>query len=335
MKVNPQQISQLNKNKAIRLIVLQGEEVYLLEQYRQQIIHQYTHLYRDCTRVRLTIETANDWELLGEQTQNYSLFAEFQIFDVTYNKSSLDASGKTCLTHLLSSDNGDFLVIFTATNLKQVTALKAFDKNIAQIQAWSLKGASLIQWIKQQMNHHQLSCEEHAYALIAEMNEGNLLACAQTIEKLSLLHEKTRLTLEQVTAGLSFSAKFDVFKLAEQLLVGQSKSLRMLSQLKASGTEPSLILWALCKEIRTLAKLHASMKQQSLAQAMKQHKIWDSKKASYQSALKRLPLGQCYHLLKRAQEVDTHIKGIQPLDPWLSVSQLCLEFITPGKPCRI
>src|SRR5205807_1734023 len=56
---------------------------------------------------------------------------------------------------------------------------------------------------------------------------------------------------DTVLAGVADSARFDVFGLGEAVLKGEAaRALRVLAGLRAEGTEPTLVLWALSRALR-------------------------------------------------------------------------------------
>ena len=92
--------------------------------------------------------------------------------------------------------------------------------------------------------------------MIADRVEGNLLAAGQEIEKLRLLHGEGKVTAEDVSPAVANSSRFDVFILVDAALGGDAKrALKVLAGLRAEGVEPVIVVWALTRELRTLAKI--------------------------------------------------------------------------------
>ena len=92
--------------------------------------------------------------------------------------------------------------------------------------------------------------------MLAERVEGNLLAAAQEIDKLLLLHGPGPLDAEQLLAAVADSARFDVFGLIDSALQGQAgRCLRMLDGLHAEDVPAPVVLWALAREVRSLASM--------------------------------------------------------------------------------
>src|SRR5207248_770368 len=97
----------------------------------------------------------------------------------------------------------------------------------------------------------KLEASEEALELLAARTEGNLLAAHQELTQLALLAPDGRVTPDTVLAGVADSARFDVFGLGEAVLKGEAaRALRVLAGLRAEGTEPTLVLWALSRALR-------------------------------------------------------------------------------------
>ncbi|MCL0184702.1 hypothetical protein M2T59_31280, partial [Klebsiella pneumoniae] len=88
------------------------------------------------------------------------------------------------------------------------------------------------------------------------------------IQKLALLHPVTKgdtgvtgeLTQAQVEAAVLNVARYDVFKLSESVLAGQTARVqRMLDGLQAEGEAEVLVHWALAEDIRALKRVKDAM----------------------------------------------------------------------------
>jgi DNA polymerase-3 subunit delta len=99
----------------------------------------------------------------------------------------------------------------------------------------------------------RVEIEPAAAQLIVDRVEGNLLAAKQELEKLSLLADGQSISADLVLRSVGDSARYDVFQLAEAAAAGDAaRALRVLLGLKSEGVEPTLILWALVREVRGL-----------------------------------------------------------------------------------
>ncbi|MDP9198604.1 MAG: DNA polymerase III subunit delta, partial [Pseudomonadota bacterium] len=134
----------------------------------------------------------------------------------------------------------------------------------------------------------------------------------------ALLHPGGRLTVEEVQAAVSNSARYDVFQLGEAALEGDAaRSLRILDGLRAEGTEAPLVLWAVCRELRGLAESRANPgKPQGYGpQAVRRGALL--RRAAARTA--GLPLEP---LFVSAALADRQIKGKGRGDPWTSLTGL-------------
>ncbi|HET6654770.1 MAG TPA: DNA polymerase III subunit delta, partial [Gammaproteobacteria bacterium] len=100
-----------------------------------------------------------------------------------------------------------------------------------------------------------------------------------------------------------------------------ARALAMLDGLKAEGVEPTLVLWALTREIRTLANAAFEVSRgQSAAQALA--KVWAKRRSVVEGALRRLGRRASKGLLLRAGEVDRIIKGPRHDEAWPALAML-------------
>ena len=98
-----------------------------------------------------------------------------------------------------------------------------------------------------------MELQPEAAQLIVDRVEGNLLAAKQELEKLALLSNGEPIGEELVLRSVGDTARYDVFQLAAAAAAGEAyRALRVLMGLKSEGVEPTLILWALVRELRGL-----------------------------------------------------------------------------------
>src|SRR5690606_3045292 len=142
-----------------------------------------------------------------------------------------------------------------------------------------------------------------------------------------LLHGPGPLDAATVQAAVADSARFDVFGLVDTALAGGvARSQRMLTGLRGEGVEPVLILWALAREIRSLAAMAGEVARGTPpGQVMGESRVWESRKAAVGAALGRLRPPQWQRLLRQAAALDRIIKGQAPGNPWDELVQLTLR----------
>ena len=165
-----------------------------------------------------------------------------------------------------------------------------------------------------------------AVQLLAERVEGNLLAAAQEIDKLALLHGASIVDDKTITATVSDSARFDVYGLVDAALEGESaRCLRMIDGLRAEGIEPVIVIWALARELRSLTQMAWGMAHgETTASVMNRHKVWRTRQPLVGKALRRYKLVAWQALLGKCAEIDRIVKGQAPGNTWDELVQLCL-----------
>jgi DNA polymerase-3 subunit delta len=166
--------------------------------------------------------------------------------------------------------------------------------------------------------------------LIADRVEGNLLAAGQEIEKLRLILGEGKVTADDVGDAVANNSRYDVFKLVDAALGGDAKrALRILSGLRAEGIEPVIVVWALTRELRTLASLTDTVAQGAdLANGMRKNGVWQNRQALVRNCIGRHKHGDFHQLLKSASHADQAAKGQTSSDPWQISTDIVLGIST-------
>ena len=279
----------------------------------------------------LSVEAGFDWDQLLAAAGSLSLFAERRILELRLPTGKPGDAGGKALRAYVERPPEDTVLIVLAGKLEPAARkskwVQALEQAGVMLTLWPVDAQRLPAWIRQRMQGRGLKPEPEAVALLAERVEGNLMAAAQEIEKLVLLHGPGPLDAATVQAAVADSARFDVFGLVDTALAGEvARSQRMLTGLRGEGVEPVLILWALTREIRSLAAMAAEVARgTSPGQVMAKCRVWDSRKAPIGAALGRLRPARLQGLLRQAAELDRIIKGQAPGNPWDELVQLTLR----------
>lgn len=103
---------------------------------------------------------------------------------------------------------------------------------------WPLKRDSLPRCARAASRSVQLTAD--AVDALVRRTEGNLLACAQEIDKLALLANGRRIDERELEDLAADSARFDVFGMVEATFAGDgARARRMLASLRAEGEAPA------------------------------------------------------------------------------------------------
>ena len=282
----------------------------------------------------LSVERSFKWGELLAANQELSLFGDKKLIELRIPTGKPGKDGGAALQSYAKNLSPDNLTLITLPKLDWATQKAAWVASLQQAAVYidipNVERAQLPAWIGQRLAAQGQSAERASIDFIAERVEGNLLAAHQEIQKLGLLHEPGKLTYEQVQDAVLNVARYDVFKLSEDMLAGDpARLVRMLEGLKGEGEALPLVLWAVSEEIRTLLKLKAGMAQgRPLGALMKEMRIWGPRERMMEPALRRVSLPVLEKALQEAAQVDKMIKGLRAKahagDAWDALLQLAL-----------
>lgn len=273
-----------------------------------------------------------DWNRLAEASGSFSLFGEPRILDVRLpgKPDKVGAAALEAYTKRLPDDAVLLVTLPKLTASDQKAAwFQAMDKKGLFIQVWPLSGATLITWLDKRMSAKKMLADRSGLAILAARVEGNLLAAAQEIEKLHILHGPARISDDMIRKSVADNARYDVYDLAESALLGQvTRTHRVLSGLRGEGVASAVVLWALARDIRLLCGVKYLMeKGDSLegALARQKERVWDKRKSSLTSAAQRLTRDQAQRALLLCAKADRMIKGMESGDAWEALLDICLS----------
>ena len=93
--------------------------------------------------------------------------------------------------------------------------------------------------------------------------------------------------------------------------------------LRGEDVEPTLVLWAVNKDLQWIARARNLMRRgQSAESAMNTLYVWRPRQAAMGQALSRTNGHTLRSLLLDAERVDRTIKGVEKGDPWLELERL-------------
>jgi len=285
-------------------------------------------------RVVLEADRSFDWQGLSQSSNSMSLFAEQRLIELRLPSGKPgDAGSKAlqayCQGVVSGQSDGDVLLLVTGKIEKasfKTKWFKALEKVGVIVQFWPLRGQQLQDWIERRLLSQGLRADPKAVHILATSSEGNLLACAQDIDKLRLLCDGDYLDTDAVTDAVVTSARYDVFLLVDAALLGNAaRSSQILAGLRAEGTDATVVLWALAREIRALLSLVMVVQNgQPLSAELSRLRVWDNRKYMVESAVRRLSMPAVRAMLARAARLDRVIKGRETGNVWDELLQLSL-----------
>ncbi len=332
MKIKSTQLTaHLKRHGISSLYLLTGDEPLQMMECADTL-REFARKQGFTDRVVLSAEAGFDWDTLEMYTNNFSLFASKRFLEIRLGKKTPGNDGTKALIAHFDNLSASSVLLITADKLdaskQKAKWFKALDEKGVVIPVWSLNLADFPKWIEQRMSQHGLQASAEAINIIAERSEGHLLACAQEIEKLRLLHGKGRIETVQVLEAVANSARFELFNWVDTVLAGDvQRCVRQLESLRAEGVEPVLVLWALNREIRTFCHMtYALQRRQRLEQVLKTFRVWSTRKNAITSAIKRHPQpGIWRQFLQETVQIDRIVKGVGSGNAWDELQRLSLR----------
>ena len=275
-----------------------------------------------------SVEPGFDWESLRCAADSLSLFAEQRILELRLPNGKPGDKGSRALRAYTQALPADTLLLILSGKLEPAARRSKWVKSLesagASIAVWPIDAGRLPAWINSRMRSKGMQPDQQTLQLLADRTEGNLLACAQEIEKLYLLLGPGAVDAATVDHCVASSARYDVFGLVDAALLGQpARVQKMLAGLRAEGVDPVVVLWALSRELRSLAPMAAALKKSaSMAQVITAARVWEKRKAAVTAVLKRLSCNRIQSLLRRCAQLDRVIKGRAAGSSWDELLQL-------------
>jgi DNA polymerase-3 subunit delta len=333
-------------NKGLKsLYTLHGDEPLLVQEAADRI-RQLARAQGFTERNVHSVAGAHfNWGEVLAGAGSLSLFADKQILEIRIPSGKPGKEGSVALQQLAESAQGNdsTLTLVLLPRLDKLTrtgawfaALEGFGVSIP---IEPMERAALPQWIAQRLarqGHRVTAGEEGQRTLqfFADRVEGNLLAAHQEIQKFALLYPSEKhaeLSFEEVESAVLNVARYDVFKLSEAVLAGQSARVqRMLDGLRAEGEAEVLVHWTLAEDIRALKRVKDAMAQgRPLPMALREQRVWGVRERLFERVLPRLSVSTLSELLNAAHRVDGIVKGLKypdwPLDGWQALHRLAMQ----------
>ena len=335
MHVKPEQLEQHLKQGMRSCYLVTGAEPLIVQECADAI-RRAARAAGCVDRERFDSSDKESWHNLVQSASAMSLFADRKLIEIQVENGKPGTEGSKALQEYLLIDSDDILLIVAGKIDKQSQRAKwytALDQGGTVVTVWPIHPRDLPSWIQQRLNQRGMKCDRDAITMLAERVEGNLLAAAQEIEKLSLLANDTHITTDTVSQSVGNSARYNVFNMVDTALAGDARgALRALRGLKAEGSAAPAILWPVSKELRLLIDASSAVKKGTPpGAALDRLGVWRSRLNLMQQALgSHTPesLDQCLRLNFAA---DGSAKGFMPGDCWDYLESLVVAIASGAK----
>ena len=327
MKIAANQLARHLEKHLLPCYLVSGDEP-LLVQEAIDAIRQKARCEGFTFRDSYVATSDFDWGELGTSAGNLSLFAEKRIIELYLPTGKPGQRGSVSIVDMISQTADDLIFFVTTPKLdrgaqasKWVKALEAIG---AMVPIWPVTQRELPGWIRTRMQAVGLKPDHDAVRMIADRVEGNLLAGQQEIEKLRLFCGAGPVTASEIDAAVADNARFDVYKLVDAAVAGDAKrSVRILDGVRREGSDAVIVIWALTRELRLLARLAGGVQRgKQLGRALQQAGVWKNRQNIVRMCIGRHAAGDFFALLKLARRADAAAKGQGSEDPWLLTTEI-------------
>ena len=282
---------------------------------------------KDCNfdeKITYVVSKEMDWSFLDSNNENLDLFGSKKIIEIKLLGSGPGNKGSKALKEYSLNPDPNKLLIVSAEGLDKKSQSSAWAKSIEENGIMIVENPislnAMPKWIQSRANDSNLQIENDAAQLLAEKTEGNLLAATQEIIKLTLLYPNIEIGLKEMETSISNASKYGIFDLSNAFVSGnKNRTFQIIESLKSEGTQPTLILWALTKEINNLYKV---MEDNSTKN------IWGPKHylETLTKRVNQLNKRKLKQSLLEIAEIDASIKGLSSKNPWQAIRDLAITF---------
>ena len=323
MKAHSKDLRSLVQKELKPVYIFFAEESIQLSSLTDQIlISAKNSNFEEKTTYVISKDT--DWTFLDSNNENLDLFSSKKIIEIKLLGSGPGNRGAKALKEYSLKPNPNKLLIVSAESLDKKSQSSVWAKALEEAGLMIIESPIPLnlmpKWIQDQAEVSNMKLKNEAAILLSEKTEGNLLAATQEIIKLSLLYPDKEIGLKEMEACISNASKFGIFDLSNAFVSGnKNRTFKIIESLKSEGTQPTLILWALTKEINNLYKV---MEDKSTKN------IWGPRHYldTLTKRVNQLSKSKIKQSMLEIAQIDASIKGLSSKNPWQAIRDLAITF---------
>ncbi|HXS73345.1 MAG TPA: DNA polymerase III subunit delta [Rhodanobacteraceae bacterium] len=329
----------LDKGELAAVYLLAGEDPLLLQE-AGDALRARARALGFAEREVLDVDARFDWNQLARATASLSLFSSRRLIELRVPTGLVGKEGSAAIIDWCKSPAPDTVLLIGAMQWgkkHEGAWVREVERTGVYVPIKSLRVEELPAWIRARMRSKGFAPDDDAVALLASRAEGNLLAIAQEIDKLSMLREGGRVAAAELEALDSDNALYDVFKLTDAALAGNAaRALRVLAGLRAEGEDLIPMLGWLLNQLELALRLASADDFASAARA--EYNFWPARQKLFASALKRAGRGTahwercvawCARIDRMAKGRVVDDAGKAMGDPWQEMERLLVAIAQP------
>ncbi|PQO21228.1 DNA polymerase III subunit delta, partial [Shigella flexneri] len=220
IRLYPEQLrAQLNEGLRAAYLLLGNDPLLLQES--QDAVRQVAAAQGFEEHHTFSIDPNTDWNAIFSLCQAMSLFASRQTLLLLLPENGPNAAINEQLLTLTGLLHDDLLLIVRGNKLSKAQENAAWFTALAnrsvQVTCQTPEQAQLPRWVAVRAKQLNLELDDAANQVLCYCYEGNLLALAQALERLSLLWPDGKLTLPRVEQAVNDAAHFTPFHWVDAL----------------------------------------------------------------------------------------------------------------------
>ena len=271
-----------------------------------------------------------DWDDLARAAAGMSLFASRRLLDLRLPTGRPGVEGAKAIVAFCADPPPDVTLLITAmewSNKHDGAWSKKLDASGTMVVFNAPRPDQWGTWIGARLASRGLSATPDAAALLAERVEGNLLAAAQEIDKLVVLHGSGRIDAAEMEHLVADSARYDAFKLTDAAFDGDGgRALHILAGLRSEGDELIALMGWLINQLQLALRLANA---RDFAAQARAERLWPAREQLFRKALRRAPREHWLACLARAARIDRMAKGREQGEPWREAERLIAAIAEP------
>ena len=308
--------------------LLAGEELLVLE--AADALRAQARKLGYTERDVLDVGAHFDWDELARAGAGMSLFATRRLIDLRLPTGRPGTEGAKAINEFCANPPPDVSLVITAvewSNKHEGAWTKQVDSAGTVVVFNAPRPHEWEAWIGARLATRGLTATPEAAALLAERVEGNLLAAAQEVDKLAVLHGQRKIDAAEMEHLVADSARYDAFKLTDAALSGDGgRALRILDGLHAEGEELIALMGWVVNQLQLALRLANAHDFSAQARA---ERLWPAREQLFRKALRRAPREHWMQCLARAARIDRIAKGREAGNAWLEAQRLIAAMAEP------
>ena len=280
--------------------------------------------------IRLVDDDQFDWAELLDHCQAMSLFASRKLIELELTNSKINKQASDILVQVAQQLSQETILVIFGPKLEQNQTrsswFKALDKKGCYIPVYEIEGQHLRRWLQQQLQQRNMQITPDGQSYLLELTAGNLLACAQELEKIAMANRSGFIDVKDIESLVADQSRFSVFQLMDQLWLGNgNQCLSILNRLQLEELEPNIVIWTMQKDLLLLQQLkQASQFNLDTKQILDKHRVWKNKQQQFLAVSNRLPPHVIDQAISFLSEIDQALKQTTLNSPYSLFAHLVI-----------